>query len=123
MSLIETREQKDERELREIEADMKEVLDLLTRRQSREEASRRVDTLRRTRDQHADSTQPVMHMAGTTRAPTTQGTKARLDLAEGLKESIALHRHHESLETALSQLSERHVAVLERILARVSRGV
>lgn len=121
--MIETREQKDERELREIEADMTEVLDLLTRRQSRGEAGRRVDTLRRARDEHADNPQEVMHMAGAVRAPTTLGTKARLDLAEGLKDNIAVHRHHESLETALSGLSERYVSVLERILARVSGGV
>lgn len=121
--MLETREERDEREMREIEADMKEVLDLLTRRQSREEAGKRVDALRRTRDEHAQNPQQVMHIAGGTSAPMTLGTKTRLDLAEGLKDSIALHRHHASLETALSGLSERYVAVLERMLARVSRSV
>jgi hypothetical protein len=118
----ETPEERDEKELREIEGEMKEVLDLLTRRQTREAAGKHLEGLRRRRDEHATNPQPAMHMDGATHAPTTMRTKTRLDLAEGLKNSIALHRHHESLETALSGLSERYVAVLERILARASRA-
>lgn len=118
MSIPETPEQQDERELREIEGGMREVMGLLTQRHTREGAAKQLEILRARRDEHASNPQLAMHIDGATRAPTTMRTKTQLDLAEALEVSIALHRHPPSLETALSMLSERRVAVLERILAR-----
>jgi hypothetical protein len=117
-----TPEELDEQELREVEAGMKEVLDLLSRRQNRKDAGRQLDLRRAALEAHESNGQAAMHIAGSMRVPTTMRTKAKLDLGETLKTNIVLHRHAESLEEALSGLCERHVAVLERILARAKRS-
>ena len=122
MSTEKTPEELDEQELREVEAEMKEVLDLLSRRQNREDAGRQLEQRRATREAHEHNGQPAMHMHGSTRAPTTMRTKVCLDLGESLKTNIALHRHAASLEDSLHRLCERHVAVLERILERAKKG-
>ena len=45
-------------------------------------------------------------------------TKTALDLAERLKRRIQLGQYALELEDSLSRLSERYVAVLERMLER-----
>lgn len=118
MSKKQTPEEADEQELREVEARLSEVLELMTARKARPEVDDALELARLSRDQHAGDTRPVFHVTKQHHAPTTMHTKTNLDLAEQLKTRIKLGRYALELEDALSRLSERYVAVLERMLAR-----
>lgn len=113
-----TPEELDEEELREVEAKMKEVLDLMTARHHRDRVDEQLETARARRDEHAGNRQPVFHIHGSHHAPTTMNTKTALDLAELLKLRIKLGQYARELDDSLERLSVRHVAVLERMLAR-----
>jgi hypothetical protein len=113
-----TAEEKDEKDLRETEGRLEEVLKLLTQRRTRETAQAQLTELRERRDEHASNGQPVAHIHGGHHAPTTMRTKASLDLGESLKENLVFQRYARELETSLRSLSERRVAVLERMYAR-----
>jgi len=113
-----TPEELDAEELREVEGKLKEVLDLMTARHHRERADASLETARARRDEHAGSRQPVYHMTGAHHAATTMHTKTTLDLAEQLKLRIQLGKYALELDEALQRLSERQVAVLERVLKR-----
>jgi hypothetical protein len=113
-----TPEQLDEEELREVEAKLKEVLDLMTNRHHRHKADEALETARLRRDEHAGNRQAVFHITQSHHAPTTMHTKTALDLAEQLKLRIQLGKYALELDDALQRLSERQVAVLERMLGR-----
>jgi hypothetical protein len=113
-----TPEELDEEELREVEAKMKEVLDLMTARQRRDETDARLLEARARRDDHTGNRQPVFHISGSHHAPTTMHTKTELDLAEQLRLRIQLGKYALELDHSLERLSARQVAVLERMLAR-----
>jgi hypothetical protein len=62
--------------------------------------------------------QAVFHISAGHHVPTTMHTKTALDLADQLKLRIKLGKYSPNLDDSLEHLSNRHVAVLERILAR-----
>ena len=113
-----TPEQLDEEELREVEAKLKEVLDLMTHRHHRHRADEALETARLRRDEHAGNRQPVFHITQSHHVPTTMHTKTALDLAEQLRLRIQLGKYALELDDTLQRLSERQVAVLERMLGR-----
>ena len=113
-----TPEERDEAELREVEGKIKEVLGLLTERHTRTGADEALERARQQHVSHRGNRQPVFHIAGAHHAPTTMHTKTALDLAERLKRRIQLGQYALELEDSLSRLSERYVAVLERMLER-----
>lgn len=113
-----TPEELDEEELREVEAKLKEVLDLMTHRHHRDRADEMLWQARQRREEHTGNRQPVFHISGSHHVPTTMHTKTALDLAEQLKLRIQLGKYALELDDALQRLSERQVAVLERMLSR-----
>jgi len=113
-----TPEELDEEELREVETKMKEVLDLMTARHHRHRADESLETARLRRDEHAGNRQPVYHITSGHHVATTMHTKTALDLAEQIKLRIQLGKYALELDDALQRLSERQVAVLERMLGR-----
>jgi hypothetical protein len=113
-----TPEELDEEELREVEAKMKEVLDLMTGRHHRDRVDEQLEGARARRDEHAGSRQAVFHISGSHHAATTMNTKTALDLGELLKLRIKLGQYARELDDSLERLSVRHVAVLERMLGR-----
>jgi hypothetical protein len=113
-----TPEELDEEELREVEAKIKEVLDLMTARHHRGRVDEQLDLARVRRDEHVGDRTPVFHMASGHHAPTTLHTKTALDLAEQLKLRIQLGKYALELDDSLQRLSVRLVAVLERMLGR-----
>lgn len=113
-----TAEELDEEELREVEARMKEVLDLMHARHHRHKTDEKLETARLRRDEHAGNRTPVYHITSSHHVATTMHTKTALDLAEQLKLRIQLGKYALELDDALQRLSERQVAVLERMLSR-----
>lgn len=113
-----TPEELDEEELREVEAKLKEVLDLMHGRHHRHKTDENLELARMRRDEHAGNKQAVYHITGSHHVPTTMHTKTALDLAEQLKLRIQLGKYALELDDALQRLSERQVAVLERMLGR-----
>ena len=113
-----TPEEKDEEELREVEAKVKEVLDLMTARKHRERVDQALLEARAKRDEHRGNMQSVFHITGSHHAPTTMHTKTALDLAEQLKLRIQLGQYALELDDTLQRLSARYVDVLERMLQR-----
>ena len=118
MSAEKTPEELDAEELREVEGKLKEVLDLMTARHHRQQTDANLDVARGRRDQHAGDRQSVYHRTKAHHAATTMHTKTALDLAEQLKLRIQLGKYALELDEALQRLSERQVAVLERMLGR-----
>jgi hypothetical protein len=113
-----TPEEQDEEELREVESELKDVLELMTARHGRDEADEVLHSKRGRRDDNAGNKEAVFHSSGAHRVATSMQTKTELDLAEQLKVRIRLGRHALNLNDTLSRLSARYVAVLERMLTR-----
>lgn len=113
-----TPEELDEEELREVEARMKEVLDLMTARHRRDDVDARLQEARARHEEHRYNKQPVAHISGSHHAHTTMHTKTALDLAEQLKLRIQLGQYALELDNSLERLTARQVAVLERMLTR-----
>lgn len=116
-----TPEEQDEEELREVEAKIQEVLALMSERHTREGADAKLEAARTRRDEAQGDQQGVYHRLGNKGkgvVTTTKHTHAHLELAETLKTRIKLGQYAADLEDSLRRLSERHVAVLERILER-----
>ena len=116
-----TPEEKDEEELREVEAKIQEVLRLMSERHTRERTDEKLETARTRRDQfHGDRKSTYYHAGkhGRDVVATTMHTRSHLELGEVLKTRIQLGQYAADLEDTLARLSERHVEVLERILTR-----
>jgi hypothetical protein len=115
-----TEEERDEEELRDVESKLTEVLDLMTARHSRDRTDVNLEAARIRRHENTGNIQSVFHVAekGGHHVPTTMHTKATMDLADQLKTRIKLGKYARELQDSLHRLSERHIAVLERILAR-----
>ncbi len=116
-----TPEEQDEEELREVEAKIQEVLALMSERHTREGTDAKLETARARRDEHRGNGQSAYYhfsKKGRGVAATTLHTRTHLELAETLKTRIKLGQYAADLEDSLRRLSERHVAVLERILER-----
>ena len=113
-----TEEELDEEELRETEAKLREVLDLMTAHKNRDDTDAKLLGARMTCHAHTGNKQPIYHVHKSHHTATTMHTKTRLDLAELLKTRIALGQYARNLDDSLQRLSERYVEVLERILSR-----
>jgi hypothetical protein len=117
-----TPEEKDEEELREVEAKIKEVLALMGERHTRAQTDEKLAAARARRDEHHGNRQSVFYRVGKVgkggQVATTLHTQSHLELGEVLKTRIQLGQYAANLEDTLRRLSERHVEVLERILSR-----
>ena len=114
-----TPEEKDQEELREVEAKIKEVVELMTERHSRERVDESLAVAREKRDQHnGDTTRTFRFLGKRKNIETTVHTRAHMELADVLKTRIQLGQYAADLEDSLRRLSERHVEILERILSR-----
>lgn len=111
-------EQLDEEELRDVEGKIKEVMALMSAGHTRESGDERLKTARARQEEHHGNRQSVYHITTQGHIPTTMHTHTSMELAEALKTRIQLGGYARNLEDSLRRLSERHVAVLERILAR-----
>ena len=113
-----TQQEKDEEELREVEAKLTDILDLMTQRKSRRTAEDELMQARQSHGIHEGNKQPVMHITQRHHVPTTMHTKTVLDLAEKLKQKIEVHKFGMELEAALGIYAARYLKVLERIHSR-----
>jgi hypothetical protein len=122
MSEVQTQEEKDLQELREVESKIKEVLELMTQRHTRENTDEKLQVARARRDEARGDSQSTFYRVRGSSAkamvPTSMHTHSHLELGEVLKTRIKLGQYAADLEDSLRRLSERHVEVLERILER-----
>ena len=117
-----TQEELDEERLREIEAKIKELTQLIGEGHDRAGADERLQTARAHRgEQKGNRGERTYHKedkgAGKP-TPMTQYTSAHLKLASALKLRIRLGEYAAELEDSLSRLAEEQVEVLERKLKR-----
>lgn len=113
-----TLEEKDDEELREVEAKIKEVTALMAEGLSRDVVDERLATARWRRDTHHGDRTSAFYISQQGHVPTSKHTQTKLQLAEVLKVRIQLGNYARELDEALERLSLRYVAVLERILSR-----
>jgi hypothetical protein len=117
-----TQEELDDERLREIEAKIKELIQLIGEGHDRAGADERLQAARASRDeQKGNRRERTFHRedrgAGKSIA-TTQHTSAHLRLASALKLRIRLGEYAAELEDSLARLAEEQVEVLERQLKR-----
>ena len=120
-----TQEEKDEERLREIEARIADLTDLLQQGATRESADERVRVSRQRVDSGEGESRPllrVFHDAGGKRIATTRRTQSKMQLAESLKLRLRVGKHAQDLEHALHILVREQVEILDRQLARSGRG-
>ena len=114
-----TPEEKDQEELREIEAKITEVVDLMADRRTRERTDEALEAYRGRLDKHRGNSTRTFHLLQKKKnIETTLHTQSHMQLADVLKTRIQLGKYAGDLEDSLRRLSERHVEVLERILSR-----
>ena len=119
-----TQEEKDEERLREIEARITDLTDLLQQGASRDSTDERVRTARQRVDSGEGESRPLMrvyHDAGGKRIATTRRTQSKMQLAEALKLRLRVGKHAQDLEHALHVLVREQVEILDRQLARSGR--
>ena len=116
-----TKAELDEERLREIEARIKEAIELLKSGVDRGAADERVARAREERDRHKGNRSRQAfhrHKGGKDAVPTSVHTKAALDLAEALKLRIRLGDFAADVQDSLARLAEEQNEVLERVLKR-----
>jgi hypothetical protein len=113
-----TKAELDQERLREVEARMKEALDLLAAGATREKADSGLETARQNRARHAGNGGGVFHAHGSKRVPLKMSTKSSLDLAEALKLRIRIGDFALELEDSLQRMAGEQVELLERELKR-----
>ena len=112
-----TQEEKDEQRLRQVEADIHEVMELMTKRTDRDQATLTLDTKRKQREEHLDNKEEVFHKhSGGTQIATTMHTRSHIELAAALKHRIQLGKYRLDLEESLKKLVNEQVTILERKL-------
>ena len=117
-------EERDEKRLREVEARIADLVDLLQQGATRDAADARIHDARARVASGAGEARPllrVFHDHGGKRIPTTRRTQSKLQLAEALKLRLRASKHAQDLEHALHVLVREQVEILERQLGR-SRG-
>ena len=120
-----TEEEKDEERLREVEAKIAEVTDLLAGKHSRETADREIEARRARSASTRGESKPylrVFHEHGGKKFQTTRRTQAKMQLADGLATRLRLAEHAADLEHALHVLVQEQVEILERQLKRKDQG-
>lgn len=116
-----TQEELDEQRLREIEARLKELAQLMTEGKDRPTADTKLEEARLARDEHSGNhRERVFYRTQTSQRPITvsQHTRSHLELAEALKLRIRLGEYALDLGDSLQRLAEEQVEVLERVLKR-----
>ena len=117
-----TQEELDEERLREIEARIKELIQLIGEGHDRAGADERLQGARDLRDeQNGNRRERTYHKEDKglgKSTPMTQHTSAHLKLASALKLRIQLGEYAVELEDSLARLAEEQVEVLERKLKR-----
>jgi hypothetical protein len=117
-----TQEEKDEERLREIEARLSDLTDLLQQGVTRDSADERIRTARQRVDSGQGESRPLLrvyHDVGGKRISTTRRTQSKMHLADALKLRIRVGKHAQDLEHALHLLVREQVEILDRQLARV----
>lgn len=118
-----TAEEKDEERLREVEAKIAEVTDLLASNADRDTVDRHIAGHRarvRSADAESKPRLRVFHDHGGKRIQTTRRTQAKMQLAGSLQTRLRLAQHATDLEHALHVLVQEQVEILERQLGRKS---
>jgi len=116
-----TEEEKDEERLREVEAKLEDLSDLLSQGVSRESADDKIDEAKTRVASGKGESKPllrVFHQKGGKKLPTTRRTQSKMHLAEALKLRLRVGQHAQDLEHALHLLVKEQVQILERQLAR-----
>jgi hypothetical protein len=117
-----TKEELDEERLREIEAKIKELTQLIAEGHDRPGADKRLEAARASRDKqkgnHKERTFHKEDRGSGRPIATSQHTSAHLSLASALKLRIRLGEYALELEDSLARLAEEQVEVLERKLKR-----
>jgi hypothetical protein len=119
-----TQEEKDEERLREIEARIEDLTDLLSGGVSRESADRKIGDARDRVNSAKGEPRPllrVFHDHGGKRISTTRRTQSKMHLADALKLRIRVGKHAQDLEHALHILVREQVEILERQLGRTGK--
>ena len=117
-----TQEEKDEERLREIEAKITDLVELLHTGTTRYSADSKVEEHRERVKSGKGEPRPllrVFHDHGGKRIATTRRTQTKMHLAEALKLRIRVGKHAQDLEHALHILVREQVEILERQLERV----
>ena len=105
----------DAERLRAVESEINEVVELMSLKVDRDQASKVVSKRRKERDESAGS--GVFHQHQNKQITTTQRTKAHMALADALKHRIRLGKYFH-LEQTLGRLLKEQVSILERDLKR-----
>jgi hypothetical protein len=116
-----TKAELDEERLREIEARIKEAIELLKSGVDRGAADERVARAREERDRHKGNRSRQVfhrHQGGKDAVPTSVHTKSALDLAEALRLRIRLGDFAADVQDSLARLAEEQNEILERVLKR-----
>ena len=116
-----TQEELDEQRLREIEARLKELTQLMAEGKDRPAADDGLERARAARDEHqGNHRERAFHRAqGAGRPiPVSMHTRSHLELADALKLRIRLGEYALDLGDSLQRLAEEQVEVLERVLKR-----
>jgi len=116
-----TKAELDEERLREIEARIKEAIELLKIGVDRGAVDERVARAREERDRHKGNRSRQVfhrHQGGKDAVPTSVHTKSALDLAEALRLRIRLGDFAADVQDSLARLAEEQNEILERVLKR-----
>ncbi len=116
-----TEEEQDEERLREVEAKLEDLVDLLSHGVTRDSSDAKIDESRSRVASGKGESKPllrVFHQKGGRRLPTTRRTQSKMHLADALKLRLRVGQHAQDLEHALHLLVKEQVQILERQLAR-----
>lgn len=116
-----TQEEIDEERLREIEAKIEDITDLLSQNLSRESVDKEIEGHENRVKSTSGESVPylrVYHDHGGKRIPTTRRTQAKMKLAESLKTRIRLAENTADLEHGLHILVKEQIEILKRQLSR-----
>lgn len=110
-------EQGPEERLREVESEIKEILDLMALGLNKQESTEEVGRKRKQRDEWKGSQRGVFLKHGGAIVNTSMHSKTHLELGDALKHRLRLGRQALRLEEALARLVEERVALLEGMMA------
>lgn len=107
----------DEQRLREIETDINELIELISYRINKDQATITLDTKQRERQEHLNNREQVFHKQKNGNIlHTTMHTKTHMELADALKHRIKLGKYKVNLEESLKELVNEQVEILQRQL-------
>ena len=119
-----TQEEKDEERMRELEAKIADLVEVLSSGTTRESADHSVsdakDRVQTTQGEERPFLR-VYHDHGGKRIPTTRRTQSKMQLADALKRRIRVGKHAQDLEHGLHILVREQVEILERQLGRTGK--